>query len=257
MQLPDVPFLYHRIFCAVNEKNRHVLSLKICTICESLEEKSVSKTLLPTKLSVLFYTKYTTMLIKKPGSDLLLCSATFTTTCFKNLNGVSKIIQLISWGYLAAYMIDNEAPMLKYKIEIPSSPKCQLFDLVFIGDKFYDRPDILYLLFSIRQVLTFAFAASAKVKSNQVYLLKCNLKTFKFMASIPMKIQYSRMGSERLLEDNEWQIVALIVFYEKFLVLNMIRPELPWNCENHTKKYSFNLHSAGDGRGIRFSYTYC
>jgi hypothetical protein len=169
---------------------------------------------------------------------------------------VSKIIQLISWGYLAAYMIDNEAPMLKYKIEIPSSPKCQLFDLVFIGDKFYDRPDILYLLFSIRQVLTFAFAASAKVKSNQVYLLKCNLKTFKFMASIPMKIQYSRMGNERLLEDNEWQIVALIVFYEKFLVLDMIRPELPWNCENHTKKYSFNLHSAGDGRGIRFSYTY-
>jgi hypothetical protein len=123
MEFPNVLFFYHCIFNAVDKKDRYVLIEEISTICIRLVEKSVSKTFLPTKLSVFFYTKYTAMLIKKPGSDLLLCSATFTTTCFKNRKGVSKIMQLISWGYLAAYKMANEAPMLKFSIKIPSSPK--------------------------------------------------------------------------------------------------------------------------------------
>ena len=71
---------------------------------------------------------------------------------------------------------------------LPSSPKGQFFNFVPFGNKFYYGPNVLYFLFSIRQVLPFTFPASTKVKSNQVYLLHCDLKTFKFMASISVEV---------------------------------------------------------------------
>ena len=58
------------------------------------------------------------MFIKNVGIDLLLCSATLKTTFFKYRNGVSNIMQFIYRGYLAEYMMANEAPILMIKTKI-------------------------------------------------------------------------------------------------------------------------------------------
>jgi hypothetical protein len=68
--------------------------------------------------------------------------------------------------------------------------------LVFSKNFLYDSTNVLNLLFSVGYELTLTFAASTKVHGNEVDFLEGDLKTFEFMTSIAVKVEYGRVEYE-------------------------------------------------------------